>query len=207
MPSGPEDDDHAALLGLPGTVGSPVGAREHDSVAIRITQPDLPVIGPAIALGRIAVARQNNFRLERLRTRRCRIEVRHLEPEQHAVAVRKRWIADLSVMMCHVPAMQLEDEPITVNEAFVVRTAVIAPYAEEPLIPAAAGLDIAYADQWLWPQFDHRGRAAVLKPPRADGGASPSCARGVQPLLAFSRYPAIRGCVGDRFSAARAARS
>ena len=51
--------------------------------------------------------------------------------------------------MLLLPAVQLQDQPAAGDEAFVVRPAVVAPAAEQPLIPPAARLDVAHADQGL----------------------------------------------------------
>jgi hypothetical protein len=43
----------------PGAIGGAVRACQHDLVAIGIPKPDLPMIRPTIAVGRIAVSRQD----------------------------------------------------------------------------------------------------------------------------------------------------
>ena len=51
--------------------------------------------------------------------------------------------------MLLLPAVQLHDQLAGMDEPFVVRPAVVALAAEQPLIPPAAGLDISDADQRL----------------------------------------------------------
>jgi hypothetical protein len=58
-------------------------------------------------------------------------------------------VADRSVVVLDLPAMELEDQDVTPVEPLVFRAAVRALDAEESLIPAAARLDVGHRDQGL----------------------------------------------------------
>ena len=78
------------------------------------------------------------------------IEVVHLEPEQHAIAV---WlvvaITDGTVMMFHAEPVQLKDELAVPDQLLIFGTAVIAPAAEQALVPTATCFHIGYGDERL----------------------------------------------------------
>ena len=51
-----------------------------------------------------------NLSLHFLSTDNCRFEIVDLKPQEHAVPVRlKIWITDRTVMVLHVPSVQLKD--------------------------------------------------------------------------------------------------
>ena len=79
-----------------------------------------------------------------------RVEVVHLEPQQHAVSV---WlvvaIADRAVIVFHVEAMQLKDELSIRDQPLIFGAPMIAPAAQQALIPSATRFDIGYGDQRL----------------------------------------------------------
>lgn len=79
-----------------------------------------------------------------------RVEVVHFKPEEHAVSMRELRIADGAVMMLHVPTMQLKHQPAVRNEPLILAAAMVAFATEETLIPAAARLNIAHANEGLW---------------------------------------------------------
>jgi hypothetical protein len=69
-----------------------------------------------------------------------RVEVVHLEPEQHTIAVGSVGaIADGAVMMFDVKAVQLQDEPAISHELFIVPAAVSSAAPQQALVPPAAG--------------------------------------------------------------------
>ncbi len=140
-------------LRFPGSIGGSVRTCEHDGVAIRIAQPDFPVVGAAIVIGRIAMAGKNDFCLQLCSASDGGIEIINLEPQKHSVARHDTWIADATVMMLHIPVMQLKNKPPVRDEPLVIRPAVITATAEQLLIPAAARFDIARANQRLRSHF------------------------------------------------------
>jgi hypothetical protein len=78
------------------------------------------------------------------------IDIIDLEPEKDTVAI---WsglrITNPPVVVLDVPPVQLEDQCTVGNEPLVFAAAVVAPAAQEALVPSAARLDIAHADQRL----------------------------------------------------------
>jgi hypothetical protein len=78
------------------------------------------------------------------------VEVVDFEPEQDAVAVGfVIAVGDGAVVVRCLETVELQDELIVEAEPFVVRAAVVAAQAEEPLVPAAAGLDVSDGDERL----------------------------------------------------------
>jgi hypothetical protein len=56
---------------------------------------------------------KNHFDLHFLGAGHCRIEVVNLKPQKHSVSVGLQiWIADRTVMVPHVPPVQLKDQSI-----------------------------------------------------------------------------------------------
>lgn len=107
------------------------------------------MVRAAILIGRIPVARQDNLGFQIGNPAQRCVKFINLEPQQHAVAVRQVRIADATVVMRLFPAVQLQHQAVVVNEPLIVRTAVGTLTPKEVLIPAAAGLDIAGANQRL----------------------------------------------------------
>ena len=93
---------------------------------------------------------KDDWRPQLRHTGRRIIEVADFEPEQHPIAVGQRGIADRTVVMLDVPAMQLEEQAIVLDEALVLWATVAAPAPQKTLVPAATCLDITDADQGLW---------------------------------------------------------
>jgi hypothetical protein len=128
-----------------------IGTREHDRVTIGIAEPDFPVVGTAVAVRGIAVARHEDRGSELRDPRRGRIEVVDLEPQEHAVPVGPvLGIADRAVVVIDLEPVELEDErAIRRDQPLVVGAAVRAPASEETPAPAAARLDVTYGNQGL----------------------------------------------------------
>jgi hypothetical protein len=112
------------VRGTPGTIRSPVGARKHYSIAVWITQPAFPMVRPAIAGWRIAIAGLNHLDLHFFGAVDGRVELVNLEPQKHAVAVRLEiLIADRTMMVFHIPSVQLQDQSPIRKNALVLGTA------------------------------------------------------------------------------------
>ena len=76
------------------------------------------------------------------------VEVIHLKPKQHAIAVGPVGaIADRAVMMLHVKAVQLQDERAILHQLLIVPAAVSPSAAKQALIPRATGFDVRDADK------------------------------------------------------------
>ncbi len=142
------------FIGPPISIRGAVRAGENDGVAVGIAQPDFPVIGPAVAVGRIAVAWHDDLGLQ------GSVEVVKFKPQDHAVSVRPDgWIADATMVMFHVPSMQLKDQPAIRDQSLILRAAVRTLTAEETLIPATARFDVARAHERLWM---HKNLGAIV---------------------------------------------
>ncbi len=98
------------------------------------------------------MARQNDLDLHILSAGNRRIEIINLKPQKDAVAVGLGLrVAYGAVVMLHVPAMELQDEPaVARHKPLVFRAPVRAPAAKQPLIPATAGLNVMDTNQRLW---------------------------------------------------------
>lgn len=59
-------------------------------------------------------------------------------------------IADRSVMMLHIPAVQLKNQLAVRNKALILRAAMAALTVKKTLVPATARLNIAHANKGLW---------------------------------------------------------
>jgi hypothetical protein len=109
------------------------------------------MVRPSIAIRRISMTRHEDFSAHRLGPYNGSVKVVNLEPEKQAVPRRHVVrVADASVVMFHFPSVQLHHELAGMDEAFVIRPAMIALAVEQPLIPSAAGLNVSNANQWLW---------------------------------------------------------
>ena len=108
------------------------------------------MIWPALAIGRVAVARQHDLDVHIGSALDDRVEVIDLEPEQHAIPV---WsvgaIADGAVFVLDVEAVQLQDEAAVLHELLIGAAAVGSAAPQQALIPPAAGFDIRDTDERL----------------------------------------------------------
>ncbi len=99
----------------PTSIGRAIGARQDDLVSVGIIQPELPVIGAAIAIRRIAVPRQEDLGAKRLGPADGGTKVVDLEPEEQAIAKRHIiGVANAAVVMLFFEAVQLENEAAAV---------------------------------------------------------------------------------------------
>jgi len=104
-----------------------VGAGQHDGVAVEVAQPDLPVGRTArLALGRVAVHGEHDVGAELAGPGDGLVEVLDLEPQQHPVAADQRGVADRPVVVVDLEVVQLEDEPVAVDQTLVLLPAVVA---------------------------------------------------------------------------------
>jgi hypothetical protein len=94
-----------------------------------------------------------------------------LEPEQYPVSVRLViTIANRAVIMFNLEAVQLQNKLPIRDELFVGGAAVIAPAAQQTLVPSTACFHIAYGDQGL------RSHAVSVSNP-TDSSLPGGCAR------------------------------
>jgi hypothetical protein len=108
------------------------------------------MVRTALTLGRIPMAREDDLRLQLRGPGDSRVEVANFKPQEHAVSRREVGIADRSVMMVHIPSVQLKNQLPARNEPLILRAAMATLTAKETLIPATARLNIAHANKRLW---------------------------------------------------------
>src|SRR5690348_5450458 len=142
----------ALLAGTPGPAGRSVRAGNHDDVAVRVAHPALPMIGPALAVRRVSMLGQHHLHAQILGTLHYRVKVFDLKPEQHAVSVRLVVpITDGTVMMLHFEPVQLQDNLAVPDQLLIFGAAVIAPAAQQTLVPPAACFHVGYRNERLRP--------------------------------------------------------
>jgi hypothetical protein len=69
--------------------------------------------------------------------------------------MREVWVADGTVVVLHIPTVQLKNQPAARNEPLILGAAVAALTAEETLIPATARLNVTHANERLWMDRNH----------------------------------------------------
>ena len=80
-----------------------------------------------------------------------RVKVVEFKPEEHAISVgRDVCISDTTMMMLHIPSVQLKNQPTSRDQSFILLAAMRTLTAEEALIPTTARLNIAHANKGLW---------------------------------------------------------
>ena len=106
---------------------------------------------PTRSVRRIAHRAELDLRCKITRPGDGSVEVVDLEPQEYPVAERSGVrVAQRTVVVVDVPAVKLEDEvAVVVDQAFVIRTAVVASSAEKVLKPLARGLDVMDCNQRL----------------------------------------------------------
>jgi hypothetical protein len=107
------------------------------------------MVRAAVMIGRVSMAWQDNLRPQPGRAGNGGVEIVNLKPKQSAISVCKFGIADATMMMVSLPAVQLKNEPVARNQPLILSSSVITSEGQQPLIPAAAGLDIVYANKRL----------------------------------------------------------
>src|SRR5215211_4405024 len=128
-----------------------VGAGDDDGVAVGVRDPELAVSGAvALALGGVAVRWSDDGRGEPRGALHRRVEVGDVaEPQQDAVADLAVRVADAPVVVLDLALVELQHQRPVGEEPLVLRAAVVALQAEELLVPAAGGLDVADREHGL----------------------------------------------------------
>jgi len=67
------------------------------------------MVRTTVTVGRIPMTRQDNLCLQLHSTGGGCINVADFKPQKHAISRRNLWVADASVMMLHIPAVQLKN--------------------------------------------------------------------------------------------------
>src|SRR5262245_49649330 len=105
------------------------------------------------------MARHHHLDLHLLGPGHCRVKVVNLKPEKDTISMGfEIWITDRTVMVLHIPLVQLKDQPPLQDQTFILRTAMRTLTAKQSMIPPAAQFDIAHANQRL---CTHRGLLLV----------------------------------------------
>ena len=96
------------------------------------------------------MARLDNLRLDLFGTRNGGIKVLNLKPKENAISVWfEVWVSEWTVVMLHIPAVQLKDQSAVPDDSLVFRATMPALTAKQPLIPAAARFNVVHADEGL----------------------------------------------------------
>ena len=97
------------------------------------------------------MAWHDDLSLQVLSASNGRVEVLEFKPQEHAISVwRDVWVSDATMMMLHIPSVQLKNQPAVGYEPLILTSAMRTLTAEEMLIPATARFDIAHANKGLW---------------------------------------------------------
>ncbi len=95
------------------------------------------------------MAGQDDLRLQLCGAGGGRIEILELEPQKHPVSAGEIRIANATVVMLHVPTMQLHDQSAVQDKLLIVVTPMTALAAKQALIPATARRNIADTNERL----------------------------------------------------------
>jgi hypothetical protein len=98
------------------------------------------MVRTTVTLGRIAMAREYDLRTQLRGAGNGRLEVVNFKPQEHAISRRETGIADGSVMMLHLPAVQLKNQLAVRNEPLILRAAMATLTVKETLIPPTSRL-------------------------------------------------------------------
>lgn len=101
------------------------------------------------------MARHDDLHAHFSRTLHDRVKVVYFEPQQYTVSV---WlviaIADRTVMVLYFEAMQLKNKLTIRDQPLIFGAPMIAPAAQQTLIPSATCFHIGYRDERLRPHPD-----------------------------------------------------
>jgi hypothetical protein len=108
------------------------------------------VIWTAFAIRRVAMPGHDDLHAHLGGTLHDGLKIVYLEPQQNTVSV---WlvitIADRTVIMFYVETVQLKDELAVRDQSLIFGAAMIAPAAQQTLIPSAARFYVGYGDERL----------------------------------------------------------
>ena len=92
------------------------------------------------------MAGQNDPRLQVHSSGYGRVEVVDFKPQEHTISMRKVSVPNGTVMMLHVPTVQLKNQAAVRNEPLILGAAMVTLATKETLIPAAARLNVSHAN-------------------------------------------------------------
>jgi hypothetical protein len=108
------------------------------------------MVRAAVARWRIAMPGLNHLDLHFFGTGHSCIEIVEFKPQEHAISMWQILVADWTVMVSHIPSVQLHDQSAVRHKTLVLGTAVRTLTVKQTLIPTTACFDIKHANQRLW---------------------------------------------------------
>jgi hypothetical protein len=108
------------------------------------------MVWAAVAGWRIAMPGLNHLDLHFFGAGYGRIEIVKFEPQQHTIAMRQTLVTDWTVIVSHIPVVQLKDQSIVQNKTLILGAAMRTSTTKQTLIPATARFDIVHTNQRLW---------------------------------------------------------
>ena len=96
------------------------------------------------------MARFDDLSFHLIGTRNRGVEIVQFKPKENTISIRPKFgIPEWTMMVLDVPIVQLEDQLSVPDQSLIIRPAVGALTAKEPLIPTTAGLDVMHANEGL----------------------------------------------------------
>jgi hypothetical protein len=78
------------------------------------------------------------------------VEIVEFKPQENAISIRPKFgIPEWTVMVLHIPSVQLKNQCVTRDQSLILGTTMPALATKEVLIPATARLDVAHANEGL----------------------------------------------------------
>ena len=152
----------------PGAIRRTIRTGQHYHVSVRIPEPNLPMIGSALAFRRIPMTGQDDFNPHAFGSPDRCLEVLDFKPQQHPVAVRFQLrVTDRTMVMIDLPMVQLQNQFSLRLQAFVIGSTVGTLATQQALVPATGCLDIVRADEWLWSHCFYLERFPPREQPKA----------------------------------------
>jgi hypothetical protein len=115
------------------------------------------MVRTTVTVRRIAMAGQKDLRLQVHSSGYGRVEVVDFKPQEHTISMRKVSVANGTVMMLHVPTVQLKNQPALRNEPLILGAAMVTLASKETLIPETACLNVSDTNQGLWAHMNWLG--------------------------------------------------
>jgi hypothetical protein len=108
------------------------------------------MIRTAVTIRRVSMTGHHDLHAHFSGALHNRVKVVYLEPQQYTVSVGfVITIADRTVIVFYFEAVQLKDKLAIRDQPLILGAPMIAPAAQQTLIPSAAGFDIGYGDERL----------------------------------------------------------
>ena len=108
------------------------------------------MVRATVAGWRISMPGLNHLDLHFLRARHGRVEIIEFKPQQHTIAMRQILVTDWTVIVSHIPTVQLQNQSIVQNKTLILGAAMRTSTTKQTLIPATARFNIVHTNQRLW---------------------------------------------------------